>query len=226
MRCFIIDDDKNAVDIIKAHINKIPFLTLVGASTNPIQAKKVFSEKREKIDILFMGIEMKKVHGIELAMKLREYSDIIFTTNHRNYGAEAFDLDAIDYLLKPISYERFNLAIERYLKQNKTKYIFVKSSKKGKYIRINCNKILYIESQLNYLKFHLDDAAPISTAMTINELEAKLSIDPFITRIHRSFLVNTSKISHIEGKKAILNVKIQLPISNSYYNKLIEVISR
>jgi DNA-binding LytR/AlgR family response regulator len=224
MRCFIIDDDNNSVDIITDHINQTPFLTLVGASNHPIQAKKVLFEEKEKIDILFMAIKMKKVHGIKLAMELREYSDIIFTTSQRGYGPEAFELDAIDYLLKPISYERFNRAVEKYLKQNTTRYIFVKSIKKGKFVRIDCNEILFVESQLNYLKFHLTEREPISTAMTVNELAVKLRIHPFITRIHRSYLVNKSKISHIEDKKVFLTDKRELPISNTYYKNLISVI--
>lgn len=221
MRCYIIDDDQPSIDIIVGHIIKTPALTLVGSSKNPLQAKKSILNGDISMCILFMGIEMEQTNGIDLASELKNHTDIIFTSKSSLYGSQAFDLSAKDYLLKPISYERFSQGIEKIKQDSSSKNIFVQSEKKGKWFKINCDKILYIESRLNNLIIYSEDQNPISTSLSINEFKDKICPYPFIAQIHRSYLVNKTKIFHIENKKVTLVNKKELPISKSFYRNII-----
>jgi DNA-binding LytR/AlgR family response regulator len=233
MNCIAVDDEPLALNLIEDNIKRIPFLNLVKKCKNAATAFDICNS--EKIDLIFMDIEMPDISGIEFIRSLKNKPMVIFITAYEKYALEGFELDVIDYLLKPASFDRFLKAVnkaneyfsfvnskiqpsEKYeLIQN---YIFVKSD--HKIIKIEVNDILYIEGLKDYVKIYTG-GKPIFTLMSLKYLEEKLSPGQFI-RIHRSFIINLSKIDYI-GKSKVNICEESIPISNFYRNRLFDLIN-
>jgi len=216
IRCLIVDDEPKAREVLDIYIQDYPELNLIAKCKNAIEAINIMAN--QKIDLLFLDIEMPEISGLVLAKSLNKDTAIIFTTAYRDYAVEGFDLRAIDYLLKPIRPERFKEAIEKYeqIKREKPKatqaiHLFVRSDRKM--IKLMLIDILYIESLSDYLKIHTINGI-IITRETLKNLTEKLPEDIFI-RIHRSFIVN---INHIKSfTKEDVHIKdTALSISRSY----------
>jgi len=198
--CVIIDDEPIAIRVIQEHLNKFEGFQCVQTFTKALDAIQVLN--KEKIDLLFLDINMPGISGIEFLKTLTNPPKVIFTTAYRNFAVDAFDLDALDYLVKPISFERFLKAINKFLsvsnpqkaisteqKQEKD-YIILKSDKKN--YKIQFNDILYIESLDNYIKVHTSEFSIICYER-LTAIEKELPNSDFI-RIHRSFIINYSKV--------------------------------
>ncbi|WP_435416318.1 LytR/AlgR family response regulator transcription factor [Polaribacter aestuariivivens] len=202
INCLIVDDEPVAREILQTYVAKIPNLKLIKSCKNAIEAFEVLYQ--QKIDLVFLDINMPEISGLSLAKSINKNTKIIFTTAHREYALEGFDLQAIDYLLKPISFERFFQAVNKSFgvfknnvtnqevipESSKNEFIFVRSERKM--IKIIFDEILYIESLSDYIKIHLRDKI-IVTRETITNIEKKLPTQCFL-RIHRSFVVNISCI--------------------------------
>jgi two-component system, LytTR family, response regulator len=220
IKCVTIDDEPLALDILRAYIKKIPALQLVQEFDDAISASEFI--KINPVDLLFVDIQMPDISGVDLVRSLEVKPVIIFTTAHKNFAYEGFELEALDYLLKPIDFERFgksvNKAIE-YLnnKNNKpeetSESIYVYSE--YKLIKILLNEIDYIESFEDYVKIHLLEEKPILTLNTMKKMLEKLPEKDF-RRIHRSYIVPVNKIISIHNKKVHLKSGRELPIGDSY----------
>jgi two-component system, LytTR family, response regulator len=227
IKCVIIDDEEPAINVLKNYINRISSLQLVGSSSNPIAGVEMVNQV--KPDVVFMDIQMDEMSGIEAISLLNPAVQVIFCTAYSEFAVESYNLNAVDYLMKPISFDRFVKAIKR-IKQTgsspvqeeiKDDYIFVKSEQKTKMIRVNFSEIEYIEARSNYIAIHTDSKRHLIYS-SMKDIEERLSSSRFI-RIHKSFIVAIEKITLIEGNYLVLkNSKSQLPISKTYKQAFID----
>lgn len=212
--CIIIDDEPIAIRIIKEHLSAFESLQCLDGFSNPVKAIEFLSG--HKVDLVFLDINMPGISGIDLLKTLHYKPSVIFTTAYREYAVDAFELDALDYLVKPISFERFARSINKFLNLTPptfesndpvedTNYIILKADKK-KY-KIAFNDIVFIESMDNYIQVHTHSKGKLVCYETLSSIAQQLSNKNFL-RIHRSFLINTQHIdaftaSYIEigGKK-------------------------
>jgi DNA-binding LytR/AlgR family response regulator len=223
VNCIIVDDEPMAREILNNHLQKIDKVIVVATCKNAVEA---FNEiNSNTIDLIFLDINMPEISGLSFAKSINKNIKLIFTTAYREYAVDGFDLQAVDYLLKPISFERLLQALNKFLDENisvktessseitqeKTDFIFVRSDRKM--IKINFSKINYIESFSDYIKIYLEDKI-IITRETITNIEAKLPQQEFI-RIHRSYIVSLAKISSFTNEFIEVNKKA-IPISRSY----------
>lgn len=234
LKCLIIDDEPLAIDLLRSYAQQTPFLELVGTFENPLSALEII--RSGDIDLLYLDINMPQINGLDFSKTIPKNTRVIFTTAYNQYAIDGYRLNAIDYLLKPISYPEFleasNKALE-WFKMKKsvdektatnagsTSSIFVKSG--YRMIRIDLEQILYIENQKDYVKFYLkDNTSPISSLMSMQLLEEKLPPDEFM-RVHRSFIVNLNQITTIE-RNCIVFGKEYIPVSDSYKDNFMEFI--
>ena len=223
INCIVVDDEPVARDILENHLQKINAVNVLATCKNAVEAFNAINANQ--IDLIFLDINMPEISGLSFAQSINKNSKIIFTTAYREYAIEGFNVQAVDYLLKPISYERLLQAVNKYLgenntintvnlpeiKQDKSDFIFVRADRKM--VKINFAEINFIESFSDYLKFHLDNKVLV-TRETITSIEAKLPTSDFL-RIHRSFIVSISKIESFTNEFIEINKKA-LPISRSY----------
>ncbi|MCX6271530.1 MAG: LytTR family DNA-binding domain-containing protein [Bacteroidetes bacterium] len=232
IRCLIADDEPLALDLIEGYIRKIPFLELVARCSSALATLAVL--EKENIDLLILDIQMPELSGMELAGMLGNGPKVIFTTAFEQYAIRGYKVDALDYLLKPISFEEFlaaankarnwfNNARPKSVNENEQNRIIIKSD--YKLLQINTSRILFIEGLKDYVKFYLEDEEkPILSLMSMKSLEEKLHPDHFM-RIHRSFIVNLDKIKTIERSRIIFG-KHYLPVSDKYKEKFGEFIAK
>ena len=221
--CIIVDDEPMAREILESHLQKVDAVQVVATCKNAIEA---FNEiNSNQIDLIFLDINMPEISGLSFAKSINKNIKVIFTTAYREYAIDGFNLQAVDYLLKPISFERLLQAVNKYLGENNTveafdsveilpeknDFIFVRADRKM--VKINFSEITFIESLSDYVKIHLNDKT-IVTRETISNIEAKLPKNNFI-RIHRSYIVAVSKIDSFTNEFIEVGVKA-LPISRSY----------
>ena len=233
----IVDDEPLAQDVLETYIEKMPELNLVMKCSNALEANEAL--KNHQIDLMFLDIQMPQLTGIDFLKTLTNPPLVIFTTAYPNYAIEGFELNALDYLLKPISLERFmksvNKAMDQLELQNRDsspstpekqqEYIFVKADKK--LIKINYSDILYIEGLKDYVIIRMDKSRVI-TLQTMKSLEDKLPQGQF-KRIHRSYIVNVTKINAIVGNMVEMMEKGQpkhLPIGKNYREELLQIINK
>ncbi len=220
LRCIAIDDEPIALDIIKAHASKAPFLELKRTFVNAIEALTFL--KAEPVDLIFLDINMPDLTGLDFAQVVGNKALIIFTTAYPDYALQGFELSALDYLLKPIAFGRFlqasNKAYERLSDSGKkSPYVFVKDG--YDWVRINLEELQYVESEGNYLTFH-ETGKKTLTRMTITEAIDLLPTDQFM-RVHKSYIVSLDRIEKIERHQLTIG-KVQVPLSGSYRDELLE----
>jgi len=226
LRAITIDDEPLALKLVSDYVNKTPFLELVEAFENPLDAIEFLSH--DQVDLILVDIQMPELTGIEFIHTINTTSKIIFTTAYEKYAIEGYKLNAIDYLLKPFSYEEFLVAAQKARKQTElefnaypsveasSQFLFLKSEYKIR--RINFNDILYIEGLKDYIKvFTTGEDKPVLSIKTMKSLEQKLPVTKFM-RVHRSFIVNLDKIDTIERNRIVFG-KTYIPISEQYKSK-------
>lgn len=220
--CLIVDDEPIARDIIQAYCGHLDQLKVVASCGNALGAKSILQQQH--IDILFLDINMPVMDGISFVKTLKNPPQIIFTTAYKEYAHSAFDLAACDYLLKPFSFDRFIIAVDKAMEKLqpvtavrpipdlKTQdFIFIKTD--GKIYKIMYDDLLYAEAQGNYTKI-ITTSHIHSPKMPFSNFEELLPKSVFL-RAHRSFIINKSKISHIEGNRVFINTT-EIPIGNNY----------
>jgi DNA-binding LytR/AlgR family response regulator len=213
LSCLIVDDEPLAADVIESFVAKMPHLHLTGKVNSATEALSLL--KSEKVDILFLDIQMPEMTGLELLKTLRNPPIVIFTTAYPNYALESYEIDAADYLLKPVAFDRFvkalNKAEDRLKSMNHTEnadtpdYIFVKAD--GKLVKINIPDICYVEGLKDYVIIHTPQSKVV-THNTMKNIEALLLTDENFIRIHRSYIINLRFVKEIEGNS--FRVKDQL----------------
>lgn len=241
LRCCVIDDEPLASGLIRSYIEKTPFLEVAGEFSSPRDA--ISTLLNNNIDIVFLDIQMPQLNGIEFARIIPADTRIIFTTAYSDYAVEGFRVNALDYLLKPISYEEFLAAARRALSWYELKhnsetlkptvptppadkageYIIVKSE--YKLVQVRIADILYIEGLKDYVKIYLEGSdKSIMTLLSMKALEQTLPTDLFM-RVHRSYIVNLSKIKVIERNRIIFG-RTQIPVSESYKEPFADFIAK
>lgn len=220
LKCIAIDDEPPALDVIREYVARFPQLQLVQTFDDAVSGAEYL--RQASIDLLFLDINMPDITGLDLARSLQEKPMIIFTTAYKKFAFEGFELEAIDYLLKPISFDRFskavNKAIEYYEYRHKpaeaeADHLFVYSE--YRMLKIRLPDIEYIESLEDYIKIHFTQAKPVLTLMTLKGVLEKLPANKF-SRIHRSYVVASGKVVSIQNRKVRLESGTELPVSESY----------
>lgn len=214
IRCLIVDDEPTARDIMNHLLEKIAAIEIVASCKNALEAIKVLN--KTAVDLIFLDINMPDMSGISLVNSIDKNTKVIFTTAYREYAVDGFDLQAVDYLLKPISLERLVQAIQKYRSENRLDrpskdYLIVRSDRKM--VKINFADILLIESLSDYLKIHTKEKI-IVTRETISKIEKELPKNEFI-RIHRSFIASIPHITSYTNEYVEINGKA-LGISRTY----------
>lgn len=221
IRCLLVDDEPLALDLLEGYVRKTPFLTFAGRCNSAFQALELLG--KTEVDLIFLDIQMPGLTGLDFIRSLQNAPKVIFTTAFEQFALEGFKVDAVDYLLKPISYPEFLNAV------NKAKRWFEHTSKETapetrnsifvkadyKLVQIEYSNILYIEGLKDYVKFYLEgNEKPVLTLMSMKSLEENLPEARFM-RVHRSFIVNLDKIKTIERNRIVFG-KEYIPISENY----------
>ncbi len=224
VKIIIVDDEIIAREIMEVYISKTPELELCGSFGNGVEA--IAYAKQHQVDLVLLDIHMPELDGFSVFDFLSKQSKVIFTTAHREYALKGFEVSALDYLLKPISFERFFKAIQKFIDLNLVKqdrgkqvavsYLFVRADRKMQ--KIDLTDVLYIESFSDYLKIHTSNGQ-IVTRETIKHIESKLP-DAMFLRCHRSYIVALDKIKAYTNEHIELE-RITIPISRSYKHEVV-----
>ena len=218
LRCATVDDEPLALSLLESYVNKTPFLELAGKYSSAVQAMKELPGNQ--IDLLFLDIQMPELNGLEFSKMVAPRTRIVFTTAFGQYAIDGYRVNALDYLLKPISYVDFLQAANKALqwfelvqKPEEVDSIFVKSD--YKLVQVELKKILYIEGLKDYIKIYTEDAPkPILSLMSMKSMEELLPPARFM-RVHRSFIVQKDKIRIIDRGRIVFD-KTYIPVSDSY----------
>lgn len=232
IRCIIVDDEQHAIDILKHYVEQTPLLELAGTTTNPMEALQMVNS--QPVDLVFLDIQMPELSGIDFVRAIHGKAKVILTTAYSEFALESYELDVVDYLLKPIRLPRFLTAVQKAVNEIGSKeepheveaeddYIFVKTESKGKFLKINFADIDYIEGMKNYVAIHCGAKKTlVYTAM--KDIEERLPHKQFL-RVHKSFIIAVPKITGIEGNLVRLqNVSAEILIGDSYKAELMEII--
>ena len=223
IKCLAVDDETPALDILEDNIRQVPFLQLIKKCKNAYTAMEVLQQ--EKIDLLFLDIEMPGISGLSFLKSLSNKPMVIFITAYRNYAVEGFDLDVLDYLIKPVAFDRFLKAVTKALEyqgyQQKDAvpashfpdYLFVNAE--HQLTKVFLHEITHIEALRNYIKIYLaENPKPILSKLSLKAIEEKLP-DGKYARVHKSFIVMIDKISSIRNDSIQIRGR-EIPLSRSY----------
>ena len=236
IKCLIVDDEELARKLVENYVNKIPYLEVVGKCVDPLEAMQVLQE--QPVDLMFLDIQMPELTGIEFLKTLSQKPYIIFTTAYKEYALQGYELDVVDYLVKPFRFERFLQAINKVsklLKQPQTekgsaqsfdlaeapekKFDFILVKSNFKIFRLSYKDIIYIESMKEYVAYHTAEGRILSLG-SLKKLQEDLPSDQFI-RIHKSFMVNNDYVSALEGNMVHVNKK-KITIGSSYRTEVLK----
>ena len=242
IRCLAVDDEAPALLILADYIGQLPFLTLVGTTTNPIEALTMVQQGQ--VELVFLDIQMPKLTGLQFLKLAGNKCKVILTTAYPEYALEGYENDVVDYLLKPISFERFFKAAQKALAllpgpaptpvaaplavpvagapaPPAIGHMFVKGESKNKFLRVNYADILYIEGLSNYVSIQLPTQRVV-TYQTLKELADTLPQPPFL-RVHKSFIVSLDKIRMVDGNTIYVQDK-EIPVSDTYREQFYRLI--
>lgn len=226
LKCVVIDDEPPALKLMQEFVSRTAGLEMVTTFEDAVAGAEFL--RNNKIDILFLDINMPDITGIDLARSLEYKPFIIFTTAYKKFAYEGFELEAVDYLLKPIDFTRFTKAIQKaralhehtnMQKQEENEFLFVRSE--YRMLKIDVNTIEYIEGLEDYIKIHIINAKPVLTLMTMKLVLEKLPASKF-RRIHRSYIIAVPRVVSILNKKVTLASSKELPVSDSYVDFISE----
>jgi DNA-binding LytR/AlgR family response regulator len=248
LNCLIVDDEPLAQDVIASHISRVPSLNLVGRCSNAMEAFEALHKHR--IDLLFLDINMPVISGLHFLRSLKEPPAVILTTAYTEYAFDGYELDVVDYLLKPVSFERFLKAVNKAGAQPapvagaaaiapetpympaapnagpasaEKNYFFIKAD--GKLVKVNHADIRFMEGMKDYLKIHFTDGASLVTHHTMKAMEDQLPASKFI-RVHKSYIVALNAIASIAGNIIVLNSgREEIPLGSSYRDAVLAVVS-
>lgn len=240
-KCIIVDDEKPARDLIKNYVDKIPELDLVATCENVMKAKTILTE--QQIHILFLDIQMPQLSGIEFLRLMKKIPATILITAHSNYALDGYELDVVDYLLKPVEFSRFYKAVSKAIEwigkgtnaenvvdspsqskapdAEKNKFIFVKADKE--IIKLNVKEILFIESEREYVQIYTRKQK-VLTLQALSRFEDILPENQFF-RVHRSYIINIEAINRIVGNRIYIK-EYKIPISRGQRQEFLEVINK
>lgn len=231
--CLIVDDEQGALDILTTFVAKTPFLRLVASTTDPLEALAVL--QREPVDLVFLDIHMPQLSGLDFIKLVRGTTKVIFTTAYSEFAVEGFELEALDYLLKPIAFDRFLKAAQKALHvaleasprwqpaEKPDDYIFVKTESKGKMTKVSFDEILYVEGLKNYISIFTHEER-IITLLNVKDMEERLPAHEFM-RVHKSYIVALNKIRALDGNQILFkNLKTSVPLGDTYRSAFFEAL--
>ncbi|RCH56824.1 DNA-binding response regulator [Mucilaginibacter hurinus] len=232
--CFIIDDEPDAIELLRDYVQMTPGLELTGTSLNPVECLDLLTGEHAPA-ITFLDVDMRQLSGLELAGMVNLYTTVVFTTAFPEYALEAFDKEAFDFLLKPINYERFAKCIQRVkrrLSQPEEKvsdiqpndFFTIKSEIKGRLLKIRFDEVIYIEGAVNYIQIFTAEGKHM-TYLTLKEIERHLPPAKFI-RIHRSFIVNLDFVTVVERSRLRLTNGETLVMGDHYKTHFLELMDK
>jgi two-component system, LytTR family, response regulator len=230
INCVIIDDEQAAIDVLKIYINNVPSLHLVAESLGPVEALEIVYT--QKIDLIFIDIQMPELSGLDFIKLTKGRSKFILTTAYKQYALEGYEHNVVDYLLKPISFERFLQAIQKVqdtmlpvnispeqqatTNSKSEDYIFIKTDNRMQ--KVNFSEILYVEGLGNYVTIHTSKGKFV-TLLNVKDLEENLPSEMFM-RVHRSYIISLGKIEFVEGNQIFLDKDTSIPLGETYKNQL------
>lgn len=233
LNCLLVDDEPAALDILTHYVHQTPFLKLAGRCLGPIEAlQKVYSEP---IDLIFLDIHMPELSGLDFIKVLNGRAKVILTTAYSQYALEGYEYNVVDYLLKPVAFDRFLKAAQKALDQRspvtppsptvplqpaEEDYIFVKADNRTQ--RITLSDIQYVEGLGNYVSIYTDQGRVV-TLLTMKEVEERLPERRFM-RIHRSYLIALDRLQYIEGNEVFLDKKTAIPLGETYREKFFKAL--
>ena len=225
LSCLVVDDEPSAVDLLRLFIAQTPFLTLAGSTTSPVEALAFL--QRQPVDLFFLDINMPQLSGLDLMRLVPAPTKVVLTTAYSEFAVAGFELEALDYLLKPIAFERFLKAAQKALHaashspapwppaEPAADYLFVKTEGKGKMVKVNFEDLLYVEGLKNYVALHTADERVV-TLLNIKDLESRLPARQFL-RVHKSFIVALPKIQALDGNQILFKgLKTSVPLGDTY----------
>ena len=232
MKCIAVDDEKLVLDLLVDNIQQVPFLQLMGRCKNAMEAAGLLH--KEDINLIFLDIQMPGISGLQFVKSLKNPPMIIFVTAYKEHAVEGFELDAVDYLLKPVSFERFlkacNKAQELFNLHQKPQgreehpgyfFVYVEYNQ----VKVTIADILYIEAMKDYVKiFVTSSAKPVITKMSLKALEEKLAPHRFV-RIHKSYIVSVDKVTAVK-RDLVCIAHTELPLSETYRSNIDTMLSR
>ncbi len=232
MRCVAVDDEKLVRDLLEDNIRKVPYLQLVASCRNALEAVDVL--QRESIDLIFLDIQMPGLNGLQFLRSLPHPPLAILVTAYDQYALEGFELDVVDYLLKPYAFDRFLKACNRALERQQSRqggmrtyasnaddFFFI--NVEYVQVKINFADIRYVEGLKDYLKIHLvSSSKPVLTRMTMKSMEQRLASVPFI-RTHKSFLVSIPHVTAVKRDTIYLGEK-EIPIGDAYRGEVERIV--
>lgn len=215
INCLIIDDEELARTLLQNYVQKVPFLKCLGSFEDPMEALSII--KTNTIDLLFLDIQMPEIKGTDFAALIaKTKTRIIFTTAYSEYALQGFELSALDYLLKPITFKRFLNAVEKFPVsdvESQNDSIVIKSG--YDLHKISTSSIIYIESDSEYVNYHLENGKKIMSNQSLSKLVKTLPTN--FLRVHRSYIVNSDKVTGLKGRDLSLG-EVEIPVSDSYYD--------
>ncbi len=222
--CVIIDDEPLARAGVRDYAEKVGFLEVIGECKSATEARAFLEE--HPADLMFLDINMPKVNGLEFVKSLQQPPLVIFTTAYREFASDSYDLDALDYLVKPITFERFYKAVNKAYQHFESTarpvldHFYIKVD--GVITKVNVVEVLYIEGMKDYIKVYLSDGSRLITLLSLKQVEALLPGDQFV-RVHRSFIVAKNKVESIEGN-TIHMAGQEIPIASNLRAEVLEQI--
>ena len=223
IRCLAIDDEPLALKQVVSYISKIPYLDLVGSCRSAAEAAAILD--KESVDAMFVDINMPDRSGMDFVKSLTPAPMVVFTTAYSEYAVEGYKVDAVDYLLKPFSFEDFRRAADRVKANYEMNAVTVSSPDADnslffktdyKIVRVNIDKIVYVEGMSEYLKIFVEgETEPVVVLLSLKKLEDRLPADRFM-RIHKSYILNLSKIREVSKGKVFVSPDVSIPIGDLY----------
>ncbi len=229
LRCLAVDDEPLALDLLEDNIRQVSFLTLVGKCKNAIEAIAVL--QKEQVDLLFLDVQMPGLTGIQLLKNLKTQPMVIFITAYKNYAVEGFELDILDYLVKPVPFERFLKSVTKALEfsnlskkeQKSREYLFVNAD--YTLLKVTIKDIIYIEGLKDYIKIFLSSSSkPVITRLSMKSMEESLPSEQFI-RTHKSYIVSIDHIISIRKNRIKLK-DTDIPLSDHYKESVMNLIQK
>ena len=229
LNCLIVDDEPSAINVLTAYIEKTPFLNLVGTAKEPLEAMELM--RSTTVDLMFLDVHMPNINGIEFLKMQRGQCQVVMTTAYEEFALQAFEHEALDYLMKPVPFERFLRAAQRALNQSVAKatspdpspsvvvderddYMFVKTEVKGKMLKIDFRDIMYLEGMKNYVSLYVGEDR-IITYSSIKDMEERLPSN--FVRVQKSYIVSLDYVRAIEGNQILLHgMKAYIPLGETY----------